>query len=372
MYFRKIKGINNEEATVWIKEDSHKFLKSNNYNYLFKYRDGNFFRWGINQDDDPDYSPFGPEIFDMEISTICHGIGSPCKHCYKSNTPIGKNMSFETFKKIFHKLPITLTQIAFGIGDIDSNPDMFKIFNYCVNNNYNMVIPNVTINGVGLTKEIACDFSKILGAIAVSRYNNGDICYDAVQLLTDKKMKQVNIHMLISKETYEDCFKVIKDSKNDSRLKDLNAIVFLLLKPKGSRNNYNSVSFEEYRKLVEFAFENGTKIGFDSCGAPFFMKTIHNFENDVYKKYLNFAECCESNLFSSYCNCEGMYYPCSFSENIKEWKGINLLNINNFLEEVWNNEITKYFRNKLVNQKHSIKTCRTCPVYPQIYHNEIF
>lgn len=40
-------------------------------------------------------------------------------------------MSLETFKALFHKLPTTVCQIAFGIGDINANPDLFKIMEYC-------------------------------------------------------------------------------------------------------------------------------------------------------------------------------------------------------------------------------------------------
>ena len=99
-------------------------------------------------------SVFGPEIADIEISTICHGIPPvgmdkpvPCKFCYKSNSGRGENMSLDTFKQIFHKFPRSLTQIAFGIGDIDSNPDLWNIMRYCRDNNYQFIVPNVTVNG---------------------------------------------------------------------------------------------------------------------------------------------------------------------------------------------------------------------------------
>ena len=92
-------------------------------------------------------------------------------NCYKSNTSQGKNMSLETFKKIFHKIPLNLTQIAFGIGDIDANPDLWKIMEYCRNNNYNQVVPNITINGKRLTDEHIGMLAELCGAVAVSRYN---------------------------------------------------------------------------------------------------------------------------------------------------------------------------------------------------------
>jgi MoaA/NifB/PqqE/SkfB family radical SAM enzyme len=81
-------------------------------------------RWGKTKEDDPNYSEFGPEIVDIEISEVCtHG----CTFCYKSNIKVGRNMSLDTYKEVLKKLPKTVTQIAFGIGDIDGNPDLFPI-----------------------------------------------------------------------------------------------------------------------------------------------------------------------------------------------------------------------------------------------------
>ena len=81
------------------------------YNYFFNKKNGYFMRWGKQKEDNPDFAPF-PEIADMEISTICHGIPNekgiltPCPFCYKGNTSIGKNMTLEEFKVVFDKFAI--------------------------------------------------------------------------------------------------------------------------------------------------------------------------------------------------------------------------------------------------------------------------
>jgi hypothetical protein len=104
-----------------------KLVRSENYNYNFNKKSGLFMRWGKTKNDDPEFSPYGPEILDIEISTICHGAnGIPCSFCYKSNTAKGHNMSFETFKKILDKLPKTIGQIAFGLGDLASSIKYFR------------------------------------------------------------------------------------------------------------------------------------------------------------------------------------------------------------------------------------------------------
>ncbi len=83
-----------------------KFVKGQHYNYLFNLDDGFFARWGKTKQDDPQFSPIGPELLDIEVSTIC---SNRCTWCYKSNTSAGKNMSFSTFKSIFDKIPGSLT-----------------------------------------------------------------------------------------------------------------------------------------------------------------------------------------------------------------------------------------------------------------------
>jgi len=93
--------------------EHYKVLMSEEYNYTFNKDNGRFFRWGKTKEDNPSYSPFGPEILDLEISKgSCLG---NCDFCYKCNgfDNNSVNLSFANFKKIFDKMPKILTQIAF-------------------------------------------------------------------------------------------------------------------------------------------------------------------------------------------------------------------------------------------------------------------
>lgn len=333
----------------------NKIYKSNNYNYLFNYETGFFARWGKDQKDGPIKAP-APEILDMEVSTICHGLGKPCTFCYKSNTGVGQNMSFETFKIILHKMPVNLTQIAFGIGDIDSNPDLFKMFDYCRNNDYNKVVPNVTTNGYNLTDDLADKLAKYCGAVAVSRYSPKEVCYNAVERLTARGMKQINIHQLVSMETLKNCLETIEDIKNDKRLSKLNAIVFLTLKPKGNRNTFTLVNDEAYRKIIDKCLEYKINFGFDSCSANRFMRIIKGHKNE--STFAQVSEPCESSLFSCYINVEGKYFPCSFSEDEEDWKeGLDVVNCKDFIKDIWTHKKTLKFQEKLLNNR------RSCPLF---------
>lgn len=357
-----IELVNGDKAVI-VEDNNVKILKSENYNFLFDKKSGFFARWGKTQEDDGDFSVSLPEIIDLEISTTCHGVGKPCKFCYKSNVPKGEYMNFETFKKVFAKLPPTITQLAAGIGDIDSNPDMWKIFEYCREHG---VIPNVTINGARMKKEDFDNLAKYCGAVAVSVYDK-ELTYNAIKELTDRGMRQINIHFMISEESIDKAYEVINDIKTDPRLKFMNAIVFLSLKTKGNaKNGFTQLSQEKFNKLCKYSIENNVRIGFDSCSSRKFFNYLESdssLTEDFKKKMYECIEPCESSVFSSYISCGSaekgpQYYPCSFCEGIEGWEeGIDVLSANDFIKDVWYNEKTQNFKKKLLSCN------RDCPIY---------
>jgi hypothetical protein len=342
--------------TSW-KEAHMKTFRSESYNFNFNQQTGYFERWGKTKEDDPDFSPFGPEISDIELSTICD---QGCQECYKSNTVNGENMSLETFKKVFNNLPKTVCQIAAGIGSIDANPDLFKIFEYCRENS---VVPNVTINGSRMTPYYYDELARLCGAVAVSNY--GEQSYNAIKELTDRTMNQVNCHQILSQNSLEQCHQIIEDKKNDPRLAKLNAIVFLCLKPKGDRNTSKIITNrQDYVDLIKHAVDTKINFGFDSCFAPIF----ENIAPDIFppkqlKKVLESCEPCESfGVFSMYCDVKGHFYPCSFTPGTPGWEtGIDLTQINDFMKDVWFSErVCK-------GREESLSKCRKCLPYPEIY-----
>ena len=208
------------------------------YCYDFDKATGGFARWGDKPEDDPQWSPIGPEILDIEITDQCAGVkdpeGSrvPCAFCYKSNGPGGKNhMSLDTFKTILSKMGKQLTQLALGVdAQCTANPDTFAIMEHARTQG---VIPNVTV--ADITPDTADKLARLCGAVAVSYYPERDKnrCYDTVKMLTDRGMTQINIHAMLSSDRYESILELIEDRKTDTRLAGLNAIVFLSLKQKG-------------------------------------------------------------------------------------------------------------------------------------------
>ena len=341
-----------------IENSEVKIITSENYNSMFNKETGEFVRFGKTVEDDPDYSPIGNEILDIEISTICNGInGKPCKACYKGLTGSGINMSFDTYKKVIDKMPKVMNQVALGVGDIGSNPDLYKIMEYTRSKG---IIPNITVNGWDLTDCHAKNLVRLCGAVSVSRYEPKDVCYNAVKKLTDLGLKQCNIHMLVSVETLDACYELFDDYFKDDRLKNLNAIVLMQLKPKGIRNKLNILPYEDYKRLIKYAVDKNIPLGGDSCQAGAMHQVLKEIgKEDMAKMYI---ESCESLLFSYYINVDAVAYPCSFTEGNEGIIGINILECEDFIKDAWYHDFSRQWRDNLIKSK-DCNDCRRCMAY---------
>jgi MoaA/NifB/PqqE/SkfB family radical SAM enzyme len=85
-------------------------------------------------------------------------------------------------KSIYNNKSTITCQIALGVGDISANPDLWNIMEYTREQG---IIPNITTNGMGITREIAQRLANVCGAVSVSRYHIPDVCYDAVKKIND-------------------------------------------------------------------------------------------------------------------------------------------------------------------------------------------
>ena len=354
----------NEQWYILVDSPRAKVLIGTDYNYIFIKENGFFQRWGTTIDDDPLYSPIGPEILDIEVSV--NGCPNACSFCYKSNTnEEPTNMDLDTFKSIINKIPKTLTQVAFGITGIQTNPDFIPMMEYCREIG---IVPNFTLSGIDLTDEIAERVSSISGALAVSAYEKDkNVCYDTVQKFTSLGMDQVNIHLMVSQETLKFVYEVLDDRMNDERLKVMNAIVFLGVKPKGrAADGYHSLSKGQYAELVQFCLDKGFNFGFDSCSAPKFESAIKSMElpDSIRSRMIEASESCESSLFSSYINVHGEYWHCSFTEEEPNQTFIDVIQSEDFLSDVWYSDSVIKFRDKLL--EGMVEGCRQCHVFPQI------
>jgi len=354
-----------EFGEVWKK------IRSESYNYEFRISDGLFNRWGktIETIDDPEMSPFGPEILDIEIASICRGVdGKLCPYCYKSNTPNGRNMPFETFKTVIEKINYNsqLTQVAFGLGSTASeNPDLWAMCDYLRDNH---VVPNGTV--AQLDDYHAGMIAERFGGCAVSYHGSFDILADTVQKLTScrskstNKLSQVNIHFMIAEETYDDALKLFSLVKSDTRFEYLNAIVLLGLKQCGrAKSGFTKLSDMKFENLIKIAFAENIGLGFDSCQANKFFHVITKMAHNkiISSKRLGtlhqMIEPCEGSCFSAYSNVDGIYFHCSFMEQSGKLNGFNILTGN--FKDYWEGKIGNVDEWRQLLKKSN----RSCPEY---------
>jgi sulfatase maturation enzyme AslB (radical SAM superfamily) len=320
-----------------------KHLRSESYNYDLDTKNGTFLRWGKTYEDDPQRSPYGPEILDCEITTKCSG---NCPYCYKKNLADGINMDFERFQKVVQKINKyrVLTQVAFGLGARgDENPDLWKMCKWLRSEG---IMPNGTIaSGTPETWDL---ISKYFGACAVSYHGNfknafGVLTQNVYELSTLRGMGQVNVHFVVYQEVLPELHEMIHRMKTDPMLRDMNAIVLLGLKEKGRAvgQGFHPLTQDQFDETIRLLMDAGVRFGMDSCEGPKFLKTIKSWlergelTQEEYRSLEQRVEPCESfSCFSSYVNVEGVYYPCSFCEGIGQ--GFHVLETRDFIRDVWN------------------------------------
>jgi len=182
--------------------------------------------------------------------------------------------------------------------------------------------------------------------------------------------EQVNIHQVIAPDTIQDCLNLIDDVRFDKRLERLNAVVFLMMKPKGRAKDIAPVSMEDFKKIANKALSTGIPFGFDSCSAPSFLKAMEGHER--FGEFARFIEPCEAFLFSSYCNVDGEFYPCSFCEGETGWEtGLPVTGETDFLRDIWNHQRMIEWRSRLQNNNKTCvcsiaSACRSCPVFNSV------
>jgi len=341
--------------------------KDNKFYELFDYNTGFYVRSGMLEDGkDTGVDPFMrnfPGLIDVGIMGHCtHGLSGFCREtgmqCYQSGLSENReNMSLENFKNIVDQCKGKVFQFALGgRGDVDQHEKCENILAYCKENE---IVPNFTTSGYGLTHRVANMLDKYVGAVAVSWYRT-EYTNRAIEMLINAGIK-TNIHYVLGNNTIEEAINKLND---DSFPEGINAVIFLLHKPKGLgtvENTLKSTSthVQRFFELVDrkrFKF----KIGFDSCSCA----GIINFTSNI-----NFdsVDYCEGARFSCYIDALMNMMPCSFALGDKKWQ----VSLNHFsIKEAWNSNVFTGFRNLLANACSKCN-CRQycgggCPLYPEV------
>lgn len=323
------------------------------YHWTFHPDTEKFSRWGKEEKDDPEFSPIGPEHLDIEISTICHGVkGKLCDHCYTKNSPEGKNMSLETFEALFDLVRANLSTIHFNIGDLEANPDLGKMLRHAMTFD---IVPSVTITGERKNDTILYDLVTYCGHIDVSLIDT-DLCFNTIARLNEIGKSRVNIKLLLSETTYNNCGSAIARIGSDPRLKGLNGVKVDWLRPQNRAFKIKPITDPQLRMFLNMLAMRRIPFAVNQCIGAKVSTLIDATFRDM-KPYVMDAQPCEAGLFQGYINVEGIFYPCPFLE-FAGVKGTSVLDKDSFVKDVWNNEDNQEWREQLLTIKRSC-----CPIY---------
>lgn len=340
--------------------------KKYNFKSAFDTDTGSYIRTGILDETgmDTGVEPFMasyPHLIDVGIMGYCiHGKTGLCAAagigCYQSGMLVEQpNMTVDDFRWIAEQSKGRCNQFALGgRGDPDQHEYFEEILKIC---RENVLVPNFTTSGYGMTRDIAKLCKRYCGAVAVSWYRS-EYTLSAIQKLLTEGVK-TNIHYVLGKNSIDEA---ISRLKSDDFPEGINAVVFLLHKPAGQGTIENVLDGYDTR-VAEFFAEidrkHSFKIGMDSCmvpGAINYCKTILPESLDT----------CEGGRFSCYIGPDMIMVPCSFDR--KQQYGVSLRQMS--VKEAWNSEQFEGFREKMrgtcLNCNKRTLCMGGCPLMPEI------
>jgi len=343
-----------------IKDEKYRFASA------FDTETGAYIRTGVldeNGEDtgvDPFMASF-PHLIDVGIMGHCiHGKTGLCVKagigCYQSGLLIEQpNMALEDFRSIAGQAKGRCNQLALGgRGDPDRHEHFEEILKIC---RENVLVPNFTTSGYGMTEETAALCKKYCGAVAVSWYRS-EYTLRAIDMLLDVGVK-TNIHYVLGNNSIDEA---IYRLQNDGFPKCINAVIFLLHKPAGQGKGENVLSVNDPR--VESFFSqldehHPFKVGMDSCTVPGAIR----FCTSILPESL---DTCEGGRFSCYIGADMTMVPCSFDQQKRYEVSLRDMSI----EQAWNSEPFKRFRDKMRSacpDCEKRKLCMGgCPLIPEI------
>ena len=302
-----------------------------------------------------------PHLIDVGIMGHCiHGKTGLCAKagigCYQSGMLVEQpNMSVEDFRWIAEQSKGRCNQFALGgRGDPDQHEYFEEILQIC---RENMLVPNFTTSGYGMTPEIAKLCKQYCGAVAVSWYRS-EYTLKAIQMLLQTGVK-TNIHYVLGNNSIEEA---IERLRNNDFPEGINAVIFLLHKPAGQGTKANMLKADDPRVAAFFAEvekRHFFKVGMDSCNVPGainFCKTVRPESLDT----------CEGGRYSCYISADMNMVPCSFDQEKRYQVSLREMTI----EEAWNSEAFEHFRNRM---RGACPDCEKrelcmggCPLMPEI------
>lgn len=344
-----------------IVDHPNKFVSYFNPQNGFYVRSGIINKQGLDTGEDPFMASF-PQLIDIGIMGHCvHGASGLCiesgVQCYQSGSEIKEpNMKLVDFKNIIDQGKNKTFQVALGgRGDPDQHENFAEILAY---SKENVIVPNFTTSGFGLTKEKALLCKQYCGAVAVSWYRHNHTI-KAVEMLIAEGVK-TNIHYVLGRSSLEEAIYMLK---HDCFPTGINAVVFLLHKPVGQGKRENILAVDnphvaEFFKLID-KNDYRFKVGFDSCTIPALIQYDLNIDHC-------FIDTCEGARFSCYISPDLKMLPCSFDQQYRWHYDLNEGSINDGWSSIHFKDFREVLRGRCPDCAKRLSCMGGCPIEPGI------
>ncbi len=330
----------------------------NTLSYCYLKQSDSMYRWP--KGDNVKY-PFtnanGPDTVDIEIL-----IDNDNERLL--NPKIGdvhkKFMSFPKFKKIYGNLPPSVARVNLIAQNVHPNSrkgvktleEFEGILKYLDNEKVgvNLIIEDepLSLKEIKLITEY-CDNIYV-------NLNSTEKTYNLVNKLTRHGKSGVHIRMLFCNNTYKLTGCVITSISDDHRLKHLESLNLVSVKPAGRWNMYEPIkNVKKMRAMVLYAKSKDIVLNFDACSACNYVCAVKD-QKDRDTLLLN-APPCESGLNQYYIDVHGRGYPCVFCKGLKDFGGSDCIRCENFDRDVWHSLESIRFRVEIIKSK------RICPIY---------
>ena len=340
--------------------------KKYHFRTAFDTETGMYIRTGILDEagNDTGVDPFMasyPHLIDVGIMGHCiHGKTGLCAKagigCYQSGLLVEKpNMTVEDFRSIARQSRGRCNQFALGgRGDPDQHEHFEEILKIC---RENMLVPNFTTSGYGMTDAIAALCKQYCGAVAVSWYRS-EYTLRAIQTLLAAGVR-TNIHYVLGNNSIDEAVERLQENAFPD---GINAVIFLLHKPAGQGSAANVLAVDDPRVAAFFALldkPHPFKVGMDSCNVPGAIRHCKTILPES-------LDTCEGGRYSCYVGADMTMVPCSFDQS--RTYAVSLRDMS--ILEAWNSEPFERFRDKM---RRACPDCPQkdyclggCPLMPQI------
>lgn len=309
---------------------------------------------------DPFMASF-PHLIDVGVMGHCkHGKTGLCVkagiECYQNGLDMeAPNMRLKDFESIARQCRGKCHQLALGgRGDPDQHEHFEELLKITRGN---MLVPNFTTSGYGMTEEIAKLCRKYCGAVAVSWYRS-PYTLRAIEMLLKAGVK-TNVHYVISNTTIDEALRRVR---RDDFPRGINAVIFLLHKPTGLGTQENVLDVNDIRVkeiFKEMDKPHAFKVGMDSCCIPGAVNFSENVNPDA-------LDTCEGARYSCYISSDMYMVPCSFDQKMAYKVSLREKSI----KEAWNSAPFEMFREKL---RRACPECEKkaycmggCPLTPEV------